>query len=260
MIIDFHTHAYTDMLAVRAKNAVPSDSPYAPSFDCTIDGLKKQMQECGIDKSVVLNISNKPENTLHVNDFAISLTKDASLIPFGSIHPYFDRYVDELNRIKDNGIKGIKFQPYTQKYRVNDSSAMKIYECALNMGFILMFHCGYDLMIPGDYGNVRDFASVASCFRGSKIIAAHLGGWKMWDDAIRLLPQYDIYVDCSFTIKFLPDAETYFASFNEDKILFGTDTPWSNPKDDIEDLKKLKLSAELKQKIFYKNALALLQD
>ncbi len=260
MIIDFHTHAYIDSLAKRAANAVPADSPYAPSFDCTISGLKSQMKASGIDKSVVLNIANKPENTVNVNNFAISLLNDPELIPFGSIHPYYKDYQSELARLKERGIVGIKFQPYTQKYYVNDKEAFKVYEYALNKGFILLFHCGYDLMIPGEFGNTAAFSEVAASFSGSKIIAAHLGGWKMWDDAMRLLPQTNIYVDCSFSFDFLSECEKVLGVFDETKILFGTDTPWSNPKKDIEMLQNLNISDDFKQKIFYKNALALLDS
>lgn len=258
MIIDFHTHAYTDKLASRAAAAVPADSPYAPSFDCTISGLKKQMQLCGIDKSVVLNIANKPENTINVNNFALSLLNDAALIPFGSVHPYYKDYNSELDRLKEYGIKGIKFQPYTQKYMVNDIEALEVYEKALEKDFILMFHCGYDLMIPGNYGNTKAFYDVAKIFSGAKIVAAHLGGWKMWDEAIELLPETNIYVDCSFVFDFLSDAEKYLNAFSQEKILFGTDTPWSYPAKDIKNLKDLHLPQTLERKILYENACELL--
>ena len=260
MIIDFHTHAYNAQLASRATAAVPADSPYAPSFDCTIGGLKKQMIECGIDKSAVLNIANKPENTINVNNFAISLLDDPMLIPFGSIHPYYKDYKFELDRLWERGIIGIKFQPYTQKYFVNDASAMKVYEYALNKGFILMFHCGYDLMIKGEYSNVTAFNEVAQNFRGSKIIAAHLGGWKMWEEAVNKLPSANIYFDCSFVFGFLDNVDVYLKAFNENKVLFGTDTPWTHPKKEIEYLKNLQISQEFKDKIFYKNGLCLLKD
>lgn len=259
MIIDFHTHAYTDALATRAAAAVPKDSPYAPSFDCTIEGLKKQMQRCGIDKSVVLNIANKPENTTKVNDFALSLLNESSIIPFGSVHPYYKNYKYEFDRLWNEGIRGIKFQPYTQKYYVNDPIAFEIYETALNMGFIILFHCGYDLMIPGDYGNVKAVSEVASSFKGAKIVAAHLGGWKMWDEAAETLPKTEIYVDCSFSLGFLTEAENYLSAFDEKRILFGTDTPWANPEKEIQNVKNLKISDEFKDKIFYKNALKLLK-
>ena len=43
-----------------------------------------------------------------------------------------------------------------------------------------------------------------------------------------------------------------------DKILFATDSPWSNAKCDIQKIKSFELDKETEDKIFYKNAVRLL--
>src|SRR5690554_6080559 len=98
MLIDFHTHCYKDDIAKRAidfgrKNGI------TPHFDGTILGLQNFMKAKKIDYSVVLNIANKPEHTINVNNWAIECSNYDGIISFGSIHPYFKDYKDELKRL-----------------------------------------------------------------------------------------------------------------------------------------------------------------
>ena len=44
----------------------------------------------------------------------------------------------------------------------------------------------------------------------------------------------------------------------EDRVLFATDCPWRDIKDDVSVLKSYNLGAVTEEKIFYKNALKLL--
>ena len=44
----------------------------------------------------------------------------------------------------------------------------------------------------------------------------------------------------------------------DDKILFATDCPWRDIKDDVQIIKSFNLNKETEEKIFYKNALRLL--
>ncbi|MBR5314982.1 MAG: hypothetical protein IKU45_06185, partial [Clostridia bacterium] len=71
MIIDFHTHCFPDALAAKA---IPKLSHAAggllPCTDGTLSGLRASMQDCGVDISVVMNISTNADQMRKVNDFA----------------------------------------------------------------------------------------------------------------------------------------------------------------------------------------------
>ena len=55
-------------------------------FDNTVPGLKSHMNDSGFDKSVVMGISERPDQVQGVNDWLISI-QDRSLVSFGAIHP-----------------------------------------------------------------------------------------------------------------------------------------------------------------------------
>ena len=52
---------------------------------------------------------------------------------------------------------------------------------------------------------------------------------------------------------------TAFRAYGEDRILFGSDLPWSNPYDEIRMIDRMPISDSAKDKIFYKNAAELLK-
>ena len=46
--------------------------------------------------------------------------------------------------------------------------------------------------------------------------------------------------------------------FSEDRILFGTDSPWTDQKEMLERTLRLKISDRMKEKMLYQNAVKLL--
>jgi predicted TIM-barrel fold metal-dependent hydrolase len=46
--------------------------------------------------------------------------------------------------------------------------------------------------------------------------------------------------------------------FDEDRVLFGSDSPWTDQKEMLERTLQLKISDRVKEKILYKNAAVLL--
>ena len=59
MIIDFHTHIFPDGFADRAMTVLSKNAQVGYSAPATLNGLISTMDECGVDRSVVLNIVTK---------------------------------------------------------------------------------------------------------------------------------------------------------------------------------------------------------
>ena len=70
----------------------------------------------------------------------------------------------------------------------------------------------------------------------------------------------DLYIDTSYTYGWCQKEQMarIIRNWDPDKVLFGTDSPWVNQGEAVEQLRELDLPAELYDKIFYKNALRLL--
>ncbi len=241
MVIDFHTHCYKPLLAKKATSLIPPGTPYGPHYDGTAEGLMASMKKSGIDYSVVLNIANSPMSVKAVNDYAIELTGYDNLIPFGSVHPDYTDIEGEIIRLKEHGIKGLKFHPYYQRTELTSKVSYKAYELGAKHGMIMLFHGGHDLMISGDNSNPRLLRQILDDFAGAKLVFAHLGGWDLWDECFELLIGRDVYLDTSFAFMFLTPSQIDFVLNNHDgkKLLFGTDGPWTNAITELSNTKKL---------------------
>jgi len=97
-------------------------------------------------------------------------------------------------------------------------------------------------------------------FPRCKVVAAHMGGFSLWDDVERFLVGTDIYLDTSYSLDFMDGEQAKRIIRNHDvkKILFATDSPWADQKEAISKLKSLNLDKETEDAILGLNAKALL--
>jgi predicted TIM-barrel fold metal-dependent hydrolase len=99
-----------------------------------------------------------------------------------------------------------------------------------------------------------------------KVIAAHLGGYRAWEEGKRhLVGREGLYLDTSSSIGYLPveEAKKIILDHGCERVLWGSDYPARRHNKAVEDIKLLKLTLEQEEMIFYKNAeklLSLRQD
>lgn len=262
MVIDFHTHCFTDALAPRAIANLAKNPQFPPHFDGTLSGLKASMDRAGIDISVIQNIATNAHQNRKVNDWAVSCLNVPYVVPFGSVHPALDEPFAEVDRLAAAGIAGIKFHPDYQGFFADDETMFPLYEYILHKGMILLFHCGTDLVLrePWHCGPER-FAHVAAAFPGAPVVGAHLGAQGLWDDMFRLLIGKPYYLDTSFGFDFLPqkDIDRILAEHDPDRLLFATDAPWADQRGDVENMRRFVRDPEVREKILWKNAARLLR-
>ncbi len=258
MIIDFHTHAFPDAIAERAISSLISGckGEYMPCSDGTIAGLLNNMDKFGIDVSVLQPVITKPSQTKTLNEWA-KAQECEKIISFGGIHPATDDYKRDIDFVCSLGLKGIKLHPEYQNFEVDAPDMLKIYDYALSRGLVILFHAGYDPAYPPPIrSNPKKFAEISKQMQGGVMIAAHLGGQRQWDDVEKYLAGSDMYIDTSMGMQyysheqFLRIAEKH----GYDKILFGTDSPWSKGDGEIDAINSLPITQEQKEKIFHKNA------
>jgi predicted TIM-barrel fold metal-dependent hydrolase len=258
MMIDFHTHIYPDALAPRVQQVMLSnvDFDFTPSTDGTLSGLLRYMDETGVDISVILPVVTRPAQFQSVNAWAASCRSER-IVAFGSIYPSPAAYKSQIDEIVRLGLKGIKFHCESQNFTVDDPFMLRVYDYALSRGLIIIHHAGYDPNFPGPYrSSPRRFANVVDQLRGGVFIAAHFGGYGDWDEAERWLVGRDIYLDTSNGIQYVTYEQflRIVRNHGADKILFGTDCPWSDAKKEIALLKQSELTEAEKELIFSGNA------
>lgn len=258
MIIDFHTHVFPDALAHRAIKSLTDriDGRYIPVTDGTMAGLLKNMDVWGIDISVVQPVVTKPSQTMNINRWAMSICS-SRIISFGGIHPDTDDYKRDIDYVAGLGLKGLKFHAEYQNFVIDSPHMLKIYDYALSKGLILLHHAGFDPAFPPPYrSSPKQFARIVDAMRGGVIVAAHLGGHGQWDDVEKYLAGKNIYLDTSMGFSYY-HRERFLRIVKEhgaDKILFASDSPWSDAGKELETLQSLPLSGPEKANICGLNA------
>lgn len=262
MIIDFHTHAFSEKIVRRAMDSLMANSGgLLPCTDGTVPSLQRCEAQAGVNHCVVLNIATKPSQQRVVNDFAISLLHTEGVIPFGSVHPLAPDALDELDRIAQAGLPGIKLHPDYQHFYVDDDRVLPVYEKASALGLITVFHSGVDIGFPQPvHCTPLRLSRVLSAFT-APVVAAHLGGWLLWDEVETYLCGTRAYLDTSFLYGRIPPktALRIIQRHGSHRVLFGSDAPWGAPAQELRLIQSLPFSEEDKSAILGLNAARLLR-
>lgn len=265
MYIDFHVHAFADKIAERAISqliANSADFGLVPTTDGTVGDLRKKLTEKNISKAVLLPIATKPSQQTTINNWALSV-KDEFFCPFGTVHPQAEDRFEELERIKEAGLYGIKFHPDYQDFFVDDDNMIPIYKKCAELELPVLIHAGIDPLSPDlVHCTPKAAANVFDAVPEMTMILAHGGGMMLWDDVEKYLAgkQGNLFFDVSVIADYisLDQLSSIVKKHGADRILFGSDSPWSDPIKEINMIDSLKLTDEDKEKIFYKNAMRLL--
>ncbi len=260
MRIDFHTHCFPEKIAEKAKHKLSKASGgLIPQTDLTADGLRREMKKDGIDISVVMNIATNPHQQHSVNDFAASQIS-SDLVPFGSVHPDSPDALEELERIKALGMKGVKFHPEYQNFYVDDEKMFPIYRKINELGLITLFHAGGDIgFAPPYHGTPERFLKIIPEF-DTPLVLAHWGGCFMCFEVLEKLAGAPVWFDTSFGYSTMPReiALRILEKHGTDRLLLGSDMPWQRPSWSLALLDSLDLSEEETELIESKNAQKLL--
>lgn len=253
--IDCHCHIYPDKIADKAVLGIGSFYHLDMHYDGRLTTLLKENDKAGITHSLIFSVATKPSQTQSINQFIADNVNRAPdrFTGLGTLHPDSTDIEGDINHIIELGLKGVKLHPDIQGVKIDDERCLKIYELCQGRLPILM-HTGDSRY---DFSNPDHLIPVLKAFPELTVIGAHFGGYSVWDEAESKLKGFDnLYVDCSSALAFFsPEKGRELVRFyGADKVLFGTDFPMWDIKDEIDRLEKLGLTEEEKQKIYYKNA------
>ncbi len=260
MIIDFHTHAFPEKIAEKAMtNLSFASGGLIPQTNGTIDSLKALMKKDGIDKSVVLAIATNENQQTAVNDFIASCECE-EIIPFGSVYPFSRNALEELERIKAMGLKGVKLHPEYQQFFVDDEKMKPLYKKISDLGLVVLFHAGEDIGYPPPYHATPESLRKAAKWIDAPMVCAHWGSAGLGEDVLKYLCDIPVLFDTAFGYGTMPKdrALRILDKKGADKILFGSDCPWHAPSWEISMIETLGLSIEEKEMVYHKNAETLL--
>lgn len=284
MIIDFHTHSFPEQIAARVLEQLSQGANMPYYLAGTVSALQQSMKASGVDYSVLLPIATSVSQYETINRVALAINEHwtkTGILSFGSLHPDNENYQEILKNLFQNGCKGIKLHPVYQKIYIDDIRFLRILDYAAELGLIVLIHAGYDMGFPGaDYAAPQHIKAMLDQTHPDKLILAHMGGWGNWDYVEEHLLDYNIYLDSSFcltriqTVSDWPNQKSPWEGIPQqinreqfcrivrrlgaDRILFGSDSPWTGQEDSITALKESGLNQEEQNLIFYQNAAKIL--
>ena len=258
-IIDIHTHAWPDAIASAAVSTIGSQGHLVARYDGTISGLTVAMDRAGVDASVVLPVATKPGQVAAINDW-IAGAGSARIVPFGAMHPDFADPATEIARMSALGLRGFKMHPEYQQFDPAELRMRAIYAAAVEHGMILFFHAGADVACSTVRGTPEQFCTVLDEWPELTAVLAHMGGFRQWHEVSKHLAGRDVWFDTAYTLGHLPDDEfvTLARAHGADRVLFGTDGPWTDAATQIAHLRSMPFSDAELAAILGGNAMRLL--
>ena len=253
-IIDIHSHIYPDAIAQKATDSVKDFYGIGGAdMDGTVSMLLDRHKKAGINKSVILPVAIRADRVQGINDY---IKEQESLcdhfIGFGTVHAAMEGIGEETERIYNMGLKGIKMHPDSQRFAIDDIRLFPMYEAARGK-LPIMLHMGDHRY---DYSHPIKLRRILDLFPGLQVIAAHFGGYAMYDTACELLRDTDCIFDVSSSLMFLEEgkAEQYVSLYGAERLAFGSDYPLWDPVIELERFLQLKLTSAQQEQILCKTA------
>ena len=258
MIIDFHAHVYPDKIADKAVQNIGRFYNIKIDQEGTVENLLKIGRQACIDKFLIHSAAEKPEQVRRINDYIALQCKTyaKSFIGFGTLHIDMQNSAEEIDHIIAIGLKGIKLHPDIQKFNVDDDRMLSIFSLLENRLPVLIHAGDYRY----NYSHPSRIARIIDNFPNLTVIAAHFGGWSLYDLALEYLDRRFCYLDVSSSIMYLGNrrSEELIRAYGAERILFGSDYPMWDPAVELERFQTLRLSDNEKEMILSGNALRIL--
>ncbi len=266
-IIDFHTHIFPDKIAPGTIDKLERGGGVTAFNTGMEHSLVQEMEDSGVSLCVIQPVVTRPEQFSTINMFAAKLNEryagsSPALLSFGGIHPKTLQYRQEIRAIRDMGLKGIKLHPDYQGLYIDDERYIRLMDYAMELGLIVLIHAGIDVGYPELVRACpKRIRRVIDTLHPDKLVLAHYGGYGQYDQVEEFLVGENVYFDTAMAFE-SGISETQFLRILDrhgaDKILFGTDSPWSSQKENLARLKNIIGDETVLDRILGGNAMELL--
>lgn len=252
-IFDVHNHIFPDNIAEKAVENIGRYYNRNMYESGTVDALLKSGRQIGVDRYLVHSSATHSDQVKAINNYIADVVKSHSnMIGFGTLHFSFEDIDAEVERIVSLGLRGIKLHPEFQHFVIDEPSMMAVYK-AIAGELPLLIHMGDQNQ---DSSSPIRLARILDKFPDLIVIAAHFGGYRMWEDSRKYLIGRNVLMDTSSSLAFLEPAEAVdmIRSHGVDKFMFGSDYPMWRHSDELDRFLRLELSEDEREAILYNNA------
>jgi len=231
-----------------------------PAFDGTVSGLKANLSEAGIWGALNLPVATKPDQVASINAWAAANNK-RPVFSLATVHPDTPDMPEVLAAVKAAGFKGVKLHPEYQVFTLDDSRVTPVWEACSDLGLFVFLHAGGErVFTPPFHTTPSSVADLIARYPRLTVVAAHLGGFRMWDESEAVLIGRPLYLDLSHTLFWMPEEQIVRMVRNHGaaRVVFGSDAPWQNPATVLAAFLKLPFTEAEQRRILWDNAAHLL--
>lgn len=247
--IDFHTHVYPDAIAPKAADSIREFYHLGnDSMDGKVETLLEYGTKAGVEKFVILPVALRPSRTRHINDFILEqLAQQPRFYGYGTVHAGMENLCEEVEYVMEKGLRGLKMHPDSQVFPIDDPRLFPVYDMVQDK-LPILFHMGDHRY---DYSHPKRLRKVLELFPKLRVIAAHFGGYSMYDVAAQELKGKDCFFDVSSSLMFMEEgvAEDYINHYGAERFVYGSDFPMWDPVVEMDRFLKLKLTDQQKEQI-----------
>ena len=259
-VFDFHVHLYPDHLAGKAVGHLAQRFGNPPAFDGTVGGMRANLAESGICGALNLPVATKPDQVDSINAWAAA-NNSGPVFSLATVHPGTPDIPRVLAEARAAGFRGVKLHPEYQDFTLDDPRVAPVWEACSESGLFVFLHAGGErVFTPPFHTDPAALAALLARYPRLTVVAAHLGGFQMWDESEAVLIGKKLFLDLSHTLFWMPEEQIVRMVRNHgaDKILFGSDAPWQTPARVLEAFLKLPFTETEQRRILWENAARLL--
>jgi predicted TIM-barrel fold metal-dependent hydrolase len=247
MIVDCHSHVmehpgHLSDEFVREANARSRGKP----LDLHVPPERHWQAMQNVDRVIVFGMRAFHSGFVTPNEYIADYADrhPEKVIGFASVDPLRDNVRETLDRAFDVlKLKGLKLGPIYQNIHPTDKRMMEIYEYCQDRGLPIMIHQGttFPRLAPLKYSFPILLEDVALQFPNLRMIIAHLGHPWIEDTLVLIRKQPNFYSDIS-ALHYRPwqfyQALILAKEYGVlNKVLFGSDYPFTTPEATIDALR-----------------------
>ena len=253
-VFDSHVHVYPDAIGPRVVAQLGTVMREPVSYDGTRAGLLTAMAAAGIAGALNAPVATRPDQVVSVNTWAAAHNR-WPMLSLGSVHPDFPDVESELRRIRTLGLHGIKLHPEYQAFTPDEPRLEPVWRACRELGLPVLMHAGNDWGFqPPCRATPAAIARVVRAWPGLTLIAAHFGGFELWDDVERELVGLPVFLDTSFAFDVDEQFVRMVRRHGAARVLFATDAPWQDQAATLAAFRRLPLTPDEQRAILWENA------
>lgn len=238
-------HAHLGKHGEHVHDPIASDEIRAwghVSWDVEPADLFSEAQAAGT--SIVLAFDAEPVGVMVSNEYvSTTIAGHDNLIGFASVNPTRKDATDRLvHAVETLGLRGLKLGPTYQHFHAHDPACFDLLEVADHYGLPVLWHQGttFTPSAIGEYARPLDLDRVARRFPNLPMWIAHFGHPWM-EEAVSVVRRHEhMFIDTSaLDTRPWQLAQALACAFEYrvwDRILFGTDFPFSTVERTVQGL------------------------